>query len=90
LRQYTVVQVSTSKKRSVNHGKTEVVDLYGHELFSLSAVQKWAKSFVDGRITIEDTLETPTVLCEENTIYYMQVHVSKTPYLEDDLSVHPP
>jgi hypothetical protein len=89
LRQHTIVQLSTSKQRSVNHDKVEVVGLYGHELFSLSAMQKWVKNVVDGRITIEDTLETSIVLYEENTIYYMQVHVSTTSHLEDDLPVHP-
>jgi hypothetical protein len=48
------VQFLTLKKLSARDITTELKGAYGREAFSLLAVRKWRRRFVNGRITLED------------------------------------
>jgi transposase len=54
MEQRAVVQFLTLKKLSARDVTGELGGVYGHEVFSLSAVKKWRKRFANGRITLED------------------------------------
>jgi hypothetical protein len=54
MEQCAVVQFLTLRKLSVMDIMVELNGVCGHEALSLSAVRKWRKRFVNGRITLED------------------------------------
>jgi hypothetical protein len=55
MQQHVIVQFLTLRKLSARGIKAEFDGAYGHEALSLSAVKKWRKRFVNGRITLKDT-----------------------------------
>jgi hypothetical protein len=52
--QRVVIQFLTLKRLFARDVTAELEGVYGHEALSLSAVKKWRKRFVNGRITLED------------------------------------
>jgi hypothetical protein len=46
------------RKLSTSGIRAELEGVYEHEAVSLSAVKKWGKRFVNGRITLEDDLRS--------------------------------
>jgi hypothetical protein len=52
--QAALVRFLTLKKLSGSDITAELEGVYGHEALSLSAVKKWRKRFVNGRMTLED------------------------------------
>jgi hypothetical protein len=54
MEQHAVVLFLTLKKLSAGDIMAELEGMYEHQAFSLSAVKKWRKRFVNGRITLED------------------------------------
>jgi transposase len=54
MEQRAVVRFLTLKKLSARDITAELEGVYEHEALSLSAVKKWCKRFVNGRITLED------------------------------------
>jgi hypothetical protein len=53
MEQRVLVQSLTLKKLSARDVTAELEGLYGHEALALSAVKKWRKRFVNGKITLE-------------------------------------
>jgi hypothetical protein len=54
MEQPAVVRFLILKRLSARDITAELVGVYGHAALSLSAVKKWRKRFVNGRITLED------------------------------------
>jgi hypothetical protein len=54
MEQRAVVRFLTLKKLSAMDIMAELEAMYGYETLSLSAVKKWRKRFINGRITQED------------------------------------
>jgi hypothetical protein len=53
MEQRAIVRLLTLKKVSAMDSTAELKVLYGREALSLSAVRKWCRQSVNGRITLE-------------------------------------